>query len=126
MGLLASVVDESFSPVDSKGNTLPHVAEACKHMAPVVEKHAAFLAKAVPYFAFGYGCMLLVSPTYEPVTEIIAGVRKPRIFRKDPADIYTEEYKAAENARATKEQKDKGEKAANRVVEVPPQQRQTG
>jgi hypothetical protein len=95
MSFLSKFVDESFNPLDANGNPQPRINEACNEMYPLVERYSGWMIGAMPYIAFVSGCITLVAPAIDPVTEIIAGVRKPRFARNHPGDVYTEEYIAA-------------------------------
>jgi|SRR6267142_319274 len=110
MTTLAMTVDESFSVVDVRGNLLPHAQAAIHEMTPFLQKYASSLARMSPYIGFGMGCFALIAPALGPTTEIIAGVRKPRIMRTRPDDVYTDAFKQAQAKRQ--------EKAANQTVTV--------
>src|SRR6267142_5051211 len=97
MSLMATLLDESFSVLDKNGKPLPHVAPAAQSMLPWAEIYAGVLVKAFPWCGLIAGIAMLVSPALDPTIEILSGVRKPRILRKDENDGYTEKYKRAKD-----------------------------
>src|SRR5216683_2458448 len=116
MGFLGTFVDESFMPVDKQAKPLPHVDSAIISM--------------MPWFGLGSAVIALAAPAFDPICEIIAGVRKPRCIRKGPDDIYTEEFKAAKARWETKQQAAKeperqagrSTRAADQVIDIKAQQ----
>jgi hypothetical protein len=108
MSFLATTVDESFTVLDEKHKPLPHVEEAITNMMPWMALYGDWLIKAIPWFGLGAGIMALAAPAVDPVTEIIAGVRKPRISRTSKDDIYTDRYRAhLEKMKAKQEEENK-------------------
>jgi hypothetical protein len=97
MSLAATLLDESFTVLDKNGKPLPHVEVAAAQMLPWAEIYGAVFVKAFPWCGLIAGLAMLISPAIDPLTEIIAGARKPRIMRKDENDIYTEKYKRAKD-----------------------------
>lgn len=109
---LSITLDESFSPGEIKNGSAPiiypHVQSSIDQMMPWMEIYGGEFLKALPWFGLIGGVVTLAIPAFDPMMEMIAGVRKPRIFRKpkvdesgkmlDP-DVYTEKYKSAMNAR---------------------------
>jgi hypothetical protein len=104
---LAVTLDESFAAatIDEKTGTLkvlPHVESATVQMEPWFAMYGQEFVKALPWFGLVGGLITIVQPGFEPLAQIIAGARKPRIFRKPrfdkqgkliDADIYTERFK---------------------------------
>jgi hypothetical protein len=97
MSLAATLLDESFSVLDKNGKPLPHVEVAAQQMLPWAEIYGAVFVKAFPWCGLIAGLAMLISPALDPTIEIISGVRKPRILRKDENDIYTERFKRAKD-----------------------------
>lgn len=103
MGMLGTFVDESFMPIDDKAKPLPHVEQAVNDMMPWMQVYGGALLKMLPWFGLGSAMITLAAPAFDPMCEVIAGVRKPRFARKGPGDIYTDAWKnhvAKQNANA--------------------------
>ncbi len=130
MGFLGTFVDESFMPVDKQAKPLPHVDSAINDMMPWMRIHGGILIRMMPWFGLGSAVIALAAPAFDPICEIIAGVRKPRCIRKGPDDIYTEEFKAAKARWETKQQAAKeperqagrSTRAADQVIDIKAQQ----
>ena len=95
MFMMGTTIDESLMPVDDKGKMKPHIKDACAQMQPWFEIYGDSFVKLFPWFGLAGGLFALAAPGYESVSEIIAGVRKPRMARSDPSDVYTDKGKAA-------------------------------
>lgn len=121
---LGTFVDEAWEPgtvVDGpQGRAVimkPHVQQAITQMTPWFEIYGSSFARYAPWFGLASGCVSLAMPAMEPTLEIIAGVRKPRISRRDSSDIYTDEF-----LRAKAEMQ---KKAAQKRDDVAPASKQT-
>lgn len=113
MQLLATTLDESFSALDVKLNAdgsvssvavKPHVKESVRQMMPWMEIYGDSFIAYLPWFGLVGGVFGLVAPAFDPACEIIAGIRKPRMARADPRDIYTDKYKAYQARRESERQ----------------------
>jgi hypothetical protein len=108
MQFLAATVDESFDAAelihDKDGKVVavvirPHIEKAVDQMMPWFEIYGPQFVKLFPWFGLAGGIITLSMPAIDPVTEIIAGVRTPRCFRKGK-DPYTAAYHEAMRRKA--------------------------
>lgn len=132
MAFLGTFLDESYEPaiiLDTPQGKVaqikPHINNAIEQMLPWMEIYGSSFARAMPWIGLIGGCTTLVMPALEPTIEIIAGVRKPRVMRSRPDDIYTDEYIRAKN-RATQKKEDNvppsNTAASRQVVTVIPKE----
>jgi len=96
MQTMGALFDESFEVLDPQtGVQDPRVSVASAQMLPWAQKYGGTLLASAPWLGLAAGCMMLLGPGLGPTIEMVSGVRKPRILRQNPADIYTERYKQA-------------------------------
>lgn len=90
MSFLAGTVDDSFNVMQADGITpQERVSLAADQMMPWIEIHGHVLIAALPWLGLAGGMMLLAQPAFDPCIEIVSGMRKPKIMRNGPDDLYT-------------------------------------